>query len=77
MIGGQGCAAPSGALYVAGCRSCSIRALAGGLPFFESMRAGRLTPEYIAGLKPLGEPADVHAEVRDAAKLLLTGGVRA
>ena len=77
MIGCQGCASPESALYVAGCRSCAIRALAAGLPFLASLRAGRLTSEYVAALKTLGEPAEVHAEVRDAAKLLLTGAVRA
>ena len=77
MIGCQGCADQSGALYINGCRSCAIRALASGPDFFASMRAGTLTPEYVAALRALGDPAEVHAEVRDAAKQHTTGAIRA
>ena len=77
MIGCQGCADQSGALYINGCRSCAIRALATGPDFFASMRAGTLTPEYVAALRALGDPAEVHAEVRDAAKQHTTGAIRA
>jgi len=77
MIGCQGCANPAGALYINGCRSCAIRALAGGPDFFNSMRAGTLTPEYVSALRALGDPAEVHAEVRDAAKQHTTGAIRA
>lgn len=39
--------------YRAGCRQCSVRALASGLEFFESKTAGELTPAYRAALAVL------------------------
>ncbi len=69
----QACAEPNGALYLAGCRGCQLRAIACGPHFFASLRAQRLTAEYQALLKPLGDMSDVHREVKAVAKTLLTG----
>ncbi len=41
------------AMYHAGCRGCSIRALANGPPFFEAARAGQITPAYRTALVAL------------------------
>lgn len=74
----EGCADPYGGIFIAGCRPCALRDLAGGPDFFASMRAGKLTPSYRAALAPLGEDvAAVHAEVRAMAKTLKTGAVPA
>lgn len=61
----------------AGCRNCALRELAQGIPFFDSMRAGRLTREYVKLLRPLGDPKTVHeTEVRPLAKRWLRGSLR-
>lgn len=73
----QGCAKPASGLYVSGCRGCALRNLAAGPMFWASMKAGKLTPEYVAALRELGEPAEVHLQVRDAAKHYDTGATRA
>ena len=39
--------------YQAGCRGCSIRALANGPAFFEAARAEQVTPAYRAALQAL------------------------
>jgi hypothetical protein len=41
------------------------------------MRAGKLTPEYQKALAALGQPADVHIEVKAAAKTVKTGAIPA
>ena len=69
----KACADPRGNSTQAGCRACAIRELARGPLFFASMRAGKLTDEYKAACRALGDVADVHAEVRAAAKGWLTG----
>lgn len=43
----EGCSNPTGCLYIDGCRTCSLRAIIASQPFWQSMRSGRLTPEYI------------------------------
>lgn len=72
-----GCEDPNGGIYTAGCRACGLRDLARGPLFFASMRAGRLTPEYVAALRAFGDPEAVHAEVRAVAKQTLMGATRA
>ena len=69
----EGCSNPTGCLYIDGCRTCSLRAIIASQPFWQSMRSGRLTPEYIQLLQRFGEPRDVHAEVRALAKQIHTG----
>ena len=71
------CAEPSRGLFRAGCRQCALRDLAAGPLFWASMRAGKLTPAYRAALAALGEPADVHIEVKAAAKTVKTGAIPA
>lgn len=39
--------------YHAGCRSCTVRALANGPQFFGAARAGQITPAYQAALLTL------------------------
>lgn len=70
----EGCGTTGHGIYVAGCRQCALRHLAGGPLFFESMRAGKLSKAYIEALRELGDPATVHLEVRAAAKKHRTGG---
>lgn len=67
----DGCRTPERGLYIAHCRGCTLRSLAAGPLFFESMRLGRLTPAYRAALLRLGRdlPA-VHGEVKAAAQQL-------
>jgi hypothetical protein len=73
-----GCANPSGGVYVRGCRACSLRDLAAGPLFWQSMNLGKLTPEYRAALLCLGDDAAaVHLEVKAAAKTIHRGSVRA
>lgn len=68
------CAKPSGHVGYSGCRGCQLRELARGPWFWASMRAGRLTPQYLAACKTLGADVQaVHAEVRAVAKALLIG----
>lgn len=67
------CADPSGLLVQTGCRACSIREIARGPLFFESLRANKLSDGYKAALRTLGDVAEVHAEVRAAAKQYATG----
>jgi len=64
----DGCRAPERGLYIAQCRGCTLRSLAAGPLFHDSMRLGRLTPAYRAALLRLGRdvPA-VHGEVKAAA----------
>ena len=54
-----------------------MRDLAAGPLFWASMRAGKLTPEYQKALAALGQPADVHLEVKAAAKTVKTGAIPA
>ena len=71
------CQEPTSGLYLAGCRQCVLRDLAAGPLFWASMRLGRLTPEYRAALAKLGDPADVHVEVKAAAKTVKKGAIPA
>ena len=71
------CSTPSRGLYRAGCRQCTLRDLAAGPLFWASMRAGKLTAEYQKALSALGQPADVHLEVKAAAKTVKTGAIPA
>lgn len=74
----EGCANPSGGVYVRGCRACSLRDLAAGPLFWQSMNLGKLTPEYRAALLCLGDDAAaVHLEVKAAAKTVFMGSARA
>lgn len=74
----EGCANPSGGIYIRGCRQCSLRDLACGHLFWQSMRQGRLTPEYRAALLALGpDLLDTHAEVKAVAKTIKTGAIPA
>lgn len=52
--------------YMAGCRGCSVRALANGLEFFKSKKSGQCTPAYrTAVIALLGEDWEAgHREVR-------------
>ena len=59
------------------CRACALRDIARGPHFFASLRAGRITPEYAAQLRPLGDIEATHAEVKAVAKALHTGAVAA
>ena len=73
-----GCAAPDGGLYFAGCRDCSLRDIARGPAFFESVRAFKLSDAYKVQLRALGGSVDdVHAEVKAMAKALHMGAIRA
>ena len=60
----EGCARKGGGLFIAGCRGCALRSLAAGPLFFDSMRAGHLTPAYREALRQLSAPAAVHLEVK-------------
>jgi hypothetical protein len=71
------CATPDSGLIRAGCRQCTLRDLAAGPLFWASMRAGKLTPEYQKALAALGQPGDVHREVKAAAKTVKTGAIPA
>ena len=72
----QGCANPSGGIFIRGYRQCTLRDLAAGPLFFGAMRAGKLTPEYRAALLAIGpDAAAMHAEVKAAAKGYHTGAV--
>jgi hypothetical protein len=73
-----GCANPSGGLLIVGCRACSLRDLAAGPLFWQSMNLGKLTPAYRAALLCLGDDAAaVHLEVKAAAKTIHRGAIRA
>jgi len=73
-----GCAAPDRGIVIASCRACQVRDIALGPWFFASMRAGRLTPQYIAQLRTLGEDIEAaHSEVKSAAKAAHTGAIPA
>lgn len=39
------------ALYDAACKTCTVRAFAHGLPFWQSKRGGALVPAYIDGMQ--------------------------
>jgi hypothetical protein len=69
----DGCAVPTGGLYIAGCRQCSLRKIINSPEFFASLRAGKVTPAYAALLCVHGEVAAVHAEVRALAKSIHLG----
>ena len=74
----KGCADPSSGVYIRGCRQCSLRDLADGPLFWQSMNLGKLTPAYRAALLCLGDDAAaVHAEVKAAAKTIRKGSIRA
>lgn len=69
-----GCSSPTSGLYVGGCRGCLVRMIAQGPHFFASLRRGRLTPEYVAALRELGDDIDAaHAEVKALAKTIHMG----
>jgi len=73
-----GCANPHGSTPVPGCRQCTLRELARGPLFWESMMTGKLTPRYQAALMRLGQDiAAVHAEVKAAAKKITMGSTPA
>lgn len=73
----KACESPLSGLIRAGCRDCTLRELARGPLFFQSMREQRLTESYRAALRMLGDVEAVHAEVKAVAKTLYTGAVRA
>jgi hypothetical protein len=72
-----GCAFPQSGLYIAGCRACTLRDIASGPAFFQSVRASRLSDAYKVQLRALGSVDDAHAEVKAMAKTLFTGATRA
>lgn len=69
----EGCRAPARGLYRANCRGCTLRSLASGPLFHESMRLGKLSPAYRDALRALGEPATVHMEVKAISTQHTTG----
>ena len=73
-----GCANPSGGLLISGCRQCLLRDIAKGQPFQQSMRRGKLTPEYRAQLAAINpDTVEANKEVRAAAKAVFMGSTRA
>lgn len=67
---------PSG-LSQADCRPCTVREIARGPHFFKWVTTRDYSEAYLAQLRPLGETKDVHFEVKQAAKTLFMGAVRA
>jgi hypothetical protein len=63
----EGCAKPAGGIYIAGCRSCTLRWIARSPAHDASRRARKLTPRYVALLAPLGDAEKVHLEVKTMA----------
>lgn len=57
---------PHWAGYLAGCRGCSVRALATGPVFFGAAQAGEITPAYRSVLQALlgGDLKAAHKEVK-------------
>lgn len=74
----QACAAvaanPLSGAYVADCRACLVRRIARGPAHWESRRAGKLLPRYVAQLATLGDVAAAHAEVKAVALGFSRGG---
>lgn len=68
----QACALPEFGQYTKGCRPCSLRRIARGMPYWQSMQDGKPTRAYIAQCRALGQPSKVHAEVQAAADELRT-----
>lgn len=60
--------------YVADCRACRVRHIARGPAHWESRRAGKLLPRYVAQLAALGDVAAAHAEVKAVALGFSRGG---
>lgn len=60
--------------YMAGCRACEVRYIASGPAHWESRRAGKLLPRYVAQLAALGDVAAAHAEVKAVALGFSRGG---
>lgn len=60
------CTNPTGGVYVAGCRACTVRRLARSAAFHQSNAAGRRTAEYKRLLtQSFGEGWEAgHAEVK-------------
>ena len=50
-------------IFTAGCRVCQARAASRSQPFFQSLKRGRLTAEYVALLGKMGLQ---HEEVKAA-----------
>ena len=74
----EGCANPSGGIYITGCVECRKRDIARGPAFQASMRAGKLTPEYRAQLAAVDpDPVKANEAVKAAAKSIFVGAVRA
>lgn len=44
-------AKPDYALYQAACKTCTVRAMAHGLPFWQSKQEGALVPAYTAAMQ--------------------------
>lgn len=44
-------AKPDYALYQAACKTCTVRAMAHGLPFWQSKEAGALVPAYTSAMQ--------------------------
>lgn len=66
---------PRTGMFQAGCPECSARALASGIPFFESGRASKILPAYRQALeKSFGDDwQSGHAKVKEWAKRLKKG----
>jgi hypothetical protein len=73
----EGCRSPARGIYRANCRECTLRSLAAGPLFFESLRLGKLSPAYREALRTLGEPSAVHIEVKAIAKQTVKGSIPA
>jgi hypothetical protein len=63
----EACDKPGGGLYIIGCRDCSLRHIARGLHFWQSIREGKPTKTYACQCRALGKAKDVHAEVQATA----------
>lgn len=62
------------------CRRCQIREIARGPHFFASMRAGKLTAEYLRQLgevQGVGDYGKAHEEVKAMAKSTEVGSIKA
>ena len=60
----EGCFSANGGVFIAGCRSCTIRAIFRSQEHFLARKAGKLLPAYMALLREVGDPAVVHEEVK-------------
>lgn len=66
---------PRTGMFQAGCQECTARALASGIPFFESVRARQKLPAYQQALEQaFGDDWEQgHASVKEWAKRLKKG----